>query len=112
MPPEPVRLADFTVRLFLPGPLLADEDRVNAIVAALNNLGRRRLVALARFELENRPVFARPPFHPLFHPDIGGHRRGSWRLGRLASRWLANAARRRGQSPSGCDCFGLGVRAA
>jgi hypothetical protein len=57
MPSAPVRLADFTVRLFLPGPLLVDEDRVAEIVAALNNLDRR-LAALVRYELENRRVFA------------------------------------------------------
>ena len=35
---NPVRLADFTVRLFLPDNILSDEDRVNTIVWALNNL--------------------------------------------------------------------------
>ncbi len=38
MPPEPVRLADFTVRLFLPGPLLADEERVAEIVQPVGRL--------------------------------------------------------------------------
>jgi hypothetical protein len=57
-------------------------------------------------EGHTRPGLGSPPREP---PYL--RRRGSWRLGRLASGWLTNADRRRGQSPSSCDCFGLGFRA-
>jgi hypothetical protein len=43
----PARLADFTVRLFLPDDILADEEQVNEIVCALNNL-RHGMTALLR----------------------------------------------------------------
>ena len=55
----PVRLADFTVRLFLPDAVLQDEKQVDEIVRALDNLNlKHRLTQFVRYELENRLVFS------------------------------------------------------
>ena len=55
----PVRLADFTVRLFLPDAVLQDEKQVDEIVRALDNLNlKHRLTLLVRCELENRLAFS------------------------------------------------------
>ncbi len=68
-PAAPVRLADFTVRLFLPDNILSDEDRVNTIVWALNNLNlKNRLARLVRYELETRRCSAAAAFRPSLSP--------------------------------------------
>ena len=57
--PATVRLADYTVRLFLPDAILQDEKQVNEIVRALDYLDlKRRLAQFVRYELENRVVFS------------------------------------------------------